>query len=538
VQFCNHPGAAPLLLAMSKNIRRFLILTVALLATGTALLFFTAHKIAARFEPEIRRQATRYLEQRFNSRVTLGNLQIGVPAISPFGLLFRRGRGTTAHVEGGNLSLRFRGRPDAPPLFAVESFSFDLDLGELREPRPRISSVALVGMTLTIPPRADLTGLETGNTQSMSSVIIDRLDLSNTRFTVLPKAAGRKPFALSIQTIHLQSAGVGQRMKYQADFTNPRPPGQIQARGSFGPWNRDDPGGTTLDGDYEFSNADLGVFKGIAGMLHSTGHFAGSLSAVKAQGKAFVPDFRLSSSGNKVPLETRFDAIIDGTNGNTVLQPVHARLLNTEFQTSGAIVKHEGKSRRAINLSVAMPAGHIEDLLLLAVKGKPFMSGLIRMQANISIPALEGSVQDKLLLDGSFDIARGEFANENIQGKIDELSRRGQGEPGDTNVADVFSHMAGTFHLEDQIMTFKQLNFQVPGAAVGLHGQYRLPNDALDFHGTLELQATISQTLQGWKRWLAKPIDPFFEKNGVGTFLKIQVVGSAKKPEFGRDKSK
>ena len=98
--------------------------------------------------------------------------------------------------------------------------------------------------------------------------------------------------------------------------------------------------------------------------------------------------------------------------------------------------------------------------------------------------------------------------------------------------------MAGTFHLEDQIMTFKQLNFQVPGAAVGLHGQYRLPNDALDFHGTLELQATISQTLQGWKRWLAKPIDPFFEKNGVGTFLKIQVVGSAKKPEFGRDKSK
>jgi hypothetical protein len=39
----------------------------------------------------------------------------------------------------------------------------------------------------------------------------------------------------------------------------------------------------------------------------------------------------------------------------------------------------------------------------------------------------------------------------------------------------------------------------------------------------------------GWKRWLAKPIDHFFEKNGAGTFLKIQVVGKTSKPEFGLD---
>lgn len=502
------------------------------------LLFFTARRIAARFEPEVRNQAIRYLEQRFHSSVTLGNLQVRIPAVSPLGLLFRRGRGTTAHVEGRNLSLRYQGRPDVPPLFTVASFSFDLDLGELREPRPRVSSVALDNVTLSIPPRADNAMADTENTSYVSSVIIDRLELSNTRFTVLPKTAGRKPFALSLQIIHLESAGFGRQMKYQASFTNPRPPGLIQANGSFGPWRGDDPGGTPLDGDYDFSNADLGVFNGIAGTLHSTGHFAGTLSAVKAQGKASVPDFRLTSSGNRVPLETQFDAIIDGTNGNTVLQPVHARVLNTQFQTSGAIIKHEGKTRRAINLDVAMPAGHIEDLLLLAMKGKPFMSGLIRLRAKISIPALERSVQDKLRLDGKFEIARGEFAKANIQDKIDELSRRGQGEPGDKAVADVFSIMRGDFHLEDQVMTFKQLSFEVPGAAVALHGQYRTATDDLDFHGTLQLQAKVSQTLQGWKRWLAKPIDPFFEKNGAGTYLRIQVVGSAKKPSFGRDHAK
>jgi hypothetical protein len=147
-------------------------------------------------------------------------------------------------------------------------------------------------------------------------------------------------------------------------------------------------------------------------------------------------------------------------------------------------------------------------------------------------------VKDKLLLDGTFDIARGAFSKETVREKIDELSRRGQGRPGDESVDNVFSNMAGAFHLEDQVMTFKRLDFSVPGAAVAMHGQYRMADDILDFHGSLALQAKVSETLQGWKRWLAKPIDPLFEKNGAGTFLKIQVVGSAKKPEFGRDKEK
>jgi hypothetical protein len=63
-------------------------------------------------------------------------------------------------------------------------------------------------------------------------------------------------------------------------------------------------------------------------------------------------------------------------------------------------------------------------------------------------------------------------------------------------------------------------------------------DDILDFHGDLKLRAKVSETLTGWKRWLAKPIDPLFHKNGAGTFLKIQVVGSAKSPDFGLDHGK
>jgi hypothetical protein len=389
-------------------------------------------------------------------------------------------------------------------------------------------------VSIVIPPKRDAPQAENEKTDS-SSLIIDTLDFANARLVVLPKTAGRKPLEIVLQEIHLESAGVGQRMNYQASFMNPRPPGQIRSHGTFGPWKREEPGNTPLEGDYDFSNADLGVFKGIAGILHSTGHFAGTLAAVRARGETTVPDFRLKSSGNRVPLETQFDALIDGTDGNTVLQPVHARLLETAFVTSGAIIKHDPNGRRAIDLDVDMPHGRLENLLLLAMKGKPFMSGLIRMRAKIAIPPLVGEVKEKLRLEGTFDIERGEFLRDAVQDKVDGLSRRGQGRPNDLQVDNVFSHMAGAFRLQDQIMTFSRLDFEVPGAAVALHGQYHMADDMLDFHGTLELRAKVSQTLAGWKRWLAVPLDPFFAKNGAGTFLKIEVVGSAKNPKFGRD---
>jgi hypothetical protein len=96
--------------------------------------------------------------------------------------------------------------------------------------------------------------------------------------------------------------------------------------------------------------------------------------------------------------------------------------------------------------------------------------------------------------------------------------------------------MAGTFNMEDQKITFRNLSFAVPGSGVDLAGSYDLEQDDLDFHGTLKLDAKVSETMTGWKRWLAKPLDPFFSKDGAGTLLHIQVVGSSKEPKFGRDK--
>ncbi len=227
-----------------------------------------------------------------------------------------------------------------------------------------------------------------------------------------------------------------------------------------------EPGDTPLKGDYTFDNANLGIFAGIAGTLSSKGAFEGSLDSVNVRGTTYVPNFELKMAGNPVPLSTSFEALVDGTNGNTVLQPVRATLGHTHFTTTGAVIKHEDYTRRSITLKVDMPNGDMRDLLRLAMKGPPFMEGFINMKSSIDIPPLTSKVKQKLVLDGTFDLHGAKFLKSTIQDQIDQLSRRGQGHPKDTEIDEVISRMQGSFHLENQVMTFRSLAFEVTGAAV------------------------------------------------------------------------
>ncbi len=49
-----------------------------------------------------------------------------------------------------------------------------------------------------------------------------------------------------------------------------------------------------------------------------------------------MPDFRLTISGNPVPLSTTFEVGVDGTNGNTTLKPIYATLGKTHFVVRAA----------------------------------------------------------------------------------------------------------------------------------------------------------------------------------------------------------
>ena len=135
-------------------------------------------------------------------------------------------------------------------------------------------------------------------------------------------------------------------MDFDAELTNPRPAGTIITSGNLGPWVVEDPGETPVAGSYRFENADLGVFKGIAGILNSTGRYRGLLRDLTVDGETNTPDFRLTHFGTAVPLETHFHARVDGTNGDTWLQPVDATLGQSHFTVEGEIVGVRNKARK------------------------------------------------------------------------------------------------------------------------------------------------------------------------------------------------
>ena len=497
-----------------------------------------------RVEPYIRQHAEDYLRTRFNADVEIGALRITLPKLSPIRMLFTKGSGIVAALEGDAIVLRLRGHADLPPLIRMRKFVTGIDIGNLFDATVHIPVVTVTGLELNIPPREKSREEDSpppaGNPPEPGAadtkVIIDRVEMKDTTLFMFPRDPNKQPLRFDIHDLRLRSAGAGVAMKYDATLTNPKPPGEIHSVGDFGPWNAGDPGGTRLGGDFTFDRADLGVFHGIAGILQSTGRFEGELDSITARGEAYVPDFRLTRSGNPVPLRTQYEVLVDGTNGDTTLKPVQATLGETKFTTSGVVFKHEGDKHRQIHLNVDMPAGRMRDILRLAMKGEPFMEGTLNLKTGLELPDLDGKVKDKLRLDGTFDITGGRFLKSTIQNQIDSLSRRGQGQPDNQEIEEVVSRMRGAFQMDDSEITFRDLTFGVSGADVELNGSYNIDSDVLDFHGALRLQAKVSETMTGWKHWLLKPVDPFLSNHGAGTYLKIQVVGSSKAPQFGREK--
>jgi hypothetical protein len=246
----------------------------------------------------------------------------------------------------------------------------------------------------------------------------------------------------------------------------------------------EDPSDTPLDGEYVFENADLSVFRGIAGRLDSTGKFEGTLDNIVADGETRTPDFRLTMSGNPMPLQTKYHAIIDGGNGNTLLQPVEATLGRTRFVVRGGVVRGAGESGKTVALDVVFREGYIEDLMRLAMKGpKPMMRGPIDLKVKLQWPPGKGDIADKLRLSGAFALRQAHFTSATVQDKIDGLSSRAQGKPGDKAVDEVRATLEGRFRLANGVIEFSRLRFTIPGADVALTGSYTFDKEAVAFRG-------------------------------------------------------
>lgn len=487
---------------------------VLMLILGIGLYVLGSH-----LTPIVRARAIEMLRSRFDSEAEIGELKVSVlHGIS---------------VSGKSLVLRHHGRRDVPPLLEIGEFSGNMGWMSLFWKPWHIRSVSLKGLAIHIPPK-EKREFARQKVRDIP-VIVDELVSDDGELDLIPSNPDKPTHHFLIHHLVMHAVGLGHAAPFQLRLTNAVPPGEITTEGHFGPWDREDPGQTPLAAKYTFNEADLGVFRGISGILSSQGKFGGVLESIDVEGETITPDFAVSIAGHPLRLRTVYQATVDGTNGDTLLHPVIAEFLNTTLVCNGGIVKPAGRPGREILLEVTTDEARLEDLLRLAVKSDhPLMTGAVRLTTKFDLPPGEGDVVDRLRLDGKFGIGAAQFASQEIRGKLESLSRRGQGKPKDEDAGSAVSSLKGTFLLRNGQITFRDLTFGVAGATVQLAGTYGLRDEKLDFHGTLRLQAKLSQATTGIKSFLLKPFDPFFRKNGA-TVLPIKVTGTRDQPSFGLD---
>ena len=544
---------------------RILIWTIAILVLIVIALGIAAQIAIDRVEPTLRARVIETLDTRFDSRVELDKFHVSV---------FRG-----FEVEGDGLRLYPRRFLTNQPLIAIARFRFRTSWQSLFHTPMHVASVAVEGMAINIPPKeqqlSDHPQSAVPNGQSQASpniasnsatvtstnataprsgikIFVDQILIQNTRLVIGTSKPGKLPLDFEISQIKLQSVGPGQPMKFDATLVNPKPKGDIHSTGYFGPFQADSPGESPVSGSYVFNHADLATFKGIGGILSSTGKYQGPLNRLVVDGQADVPDFRLNTSNHPMPLRTVFHAIVNGTDGDTYLQPVQAQLGHSHFTVTGEIVRvpatrdetGDHPKGHNITLDVVMGNARIEDFLKLAVHGDPpVMNGNLHMNARIFLQPGDVPVPQKLNLTGKFDVDNAFFPSDKIQKKINELSRVGSGHPKDPDLhvnypqpeTNAPAEVKGDFTLAHGQMNFPDLAFDVPGALINLNGVYTLDGSKFDFHGQAKLQAHPSQMTTGWKSALLKLADPFFAKQGYGTVVPIEINGTKGEPHFGLD---
>jgi hypothetical protein len=492
-----------------------------------ATLLIIAAVLARRAAPTLKTCITETLRASFHGRVDLENLDIS------------GWRGF--EVTGDHLRI-YQAADAQQPLVALRHFEFHAPLiGLLFQPM-HVSEVKIDGLEINIPPPTARPAVTTSSLAEKSGghmdIVVDELVCDNSQLIIGNANPDKGPKTFVLRHIELHNVSRREPWRYQASLTNPIPRGEIQASGSFGPWQPDSPADTAVTGNYKFQHADLGTIKGIGGILSSTGQFQGKLDRIEIEGTTDTPDFSVDTANLPSPLHTRFHAIVDGITGDTYLQPVEATLRGSHFTTSGAVTDVKGMGH-TIDLDVDVPAGRLQDFLDLVVATKPpVLTASIGAKAKLHIRAGKERVVEKLSIQGRFTLRGMHFTNPEVQDKVDMLSLRAQGEPekAKPGAEDVSQVMRGTFSLQDGSIRFNNLVYTLPGVQVDLAGMYSLDGQVFDFRGHVLTQAPLSKMVQSrWASLALKAISPFFHGPHGGADIPVRISGTRAAPKFGLD---
>lgn len=507
--------------------RKWIVVAGAVVAAGALILLLSAVYVLR--SDALTERVSAVMSDALNCDVTMDRLDVD---------LFPR-----FTVSGANLSIRLRGRPDLPPF--VSSSAFEVNLGLLSILRRHVSTVHLDGLQFNVPHRVKDTIQEATRDPSEPAepkaperkdrlpFEVDHIVAHNAVVNFVARNPQGRPLLFAISDLEINRAGIGHAMPFHAKLLNPLPEGPVEATGTFGPWDRDDPTNTPLQGDYTLTDADLGTIRGIGGHVTSNGHFTGVLDEIRAEGSSETPDFSLDLGGRPVPLQTTFVVTVDGTDGTTRLDKVDAALGQTHIQVSGIVANLPGPKNHDLSFQASIDKGRIQDMLALFFDSKqPLIQGELSLTGRIGLPPGEGRAASRFDADAEVELNGARFTDPAMQAKVDDLSRKGQGKKKDEDLGRIATDFAGRIKLKHGVLTMSDTLFWVPGARIELNGTYGLLSEQIKLKGEVRLDASLSQAMGGGlKGWFLKPLNPLFRKDGAGVLMPISVEGTRDKPE-------
>lgn len=533
------------------------------LAVALAALTVVVAMALHRAEPILRSLIVEGLEARFHAHVELDSFHVSLV------------RGLTAEGKGLRIWPPAQAQGAAPsaggpppadkPIIQVDGFHFRAPLHFARGKPNHVSLVRIDGLTVDIPPQSHFIHISASpagpspkspgalpqiGPQIVPQIVVDTIECVGARIIIETNKPNKLPLEFVIKRMTLTHVSADHPAAFTSVLTNPRPEGLVTTQGSVGPWTVDDPGQTPISGNYTFEHANLGTFKGIAGMMNSTGAYKGTLRNLRVDGQTDTPDFKLTDFGTPLPLHTTFHARVDGINGDTWLDMVDATLGQTRFTAVGKVIgvkrddlslKNDPKALggHEIAVTVNVVRGQIQDFLrLTSHSGDSLLAGIITVKASLDILPGRQPIQDRMNLKGKFSLDEARFNDPKMQGRIGDLSERSLGKPKDVKspeASDVRSTMQGNFSMAGGIIHLPNLTYMVPGAEIDLKGDYGVAGGTLNFAGDAKMEATVSHMVGGWKGFLLRPADRLFKHDGAGTELPIHIDGTRKDPHLGVD---
>ncbi len=500
-------------------LRRWIFVTAALVGLGVA----SAAILLALNWPFTQTAVTKALQDRFARDVKIRNFR---STYFPPGCV----------AEG--IEFLHRKRKDLPPLITVQTLTIRTGYSGLLTIHKLVTDVQLTGLHILVPPKSPDSAPQTfplTNSTSGKTLTIGEITTDDAVLEFLSEQPAQDRFTLRIDHLTLDHVGESDPVSFHARFNNTEPPGEIRSDGRFGPWNEDDPAGTKLSGSYTYEYAKLGVFEGIAGTLSSQGEFGGTLGHIDAERNFDVPDFKISGSAHAVHLASTFQAVVDGTNGDTFLTRVESHFGRTTVISQGDVKSPPDQHGKTVMLTMSVSQGRIEDLLrLFTGSARPAETGDVRLQTKGELPPGPESFLIRLRLDGELGIGSGRFTNPKVQEPVDRLAESARGKTKNQEEVDtttVLSNLKGHFAANGGNAKLSQVSFSEPGTLAQIDGTYNLVNKKLNLRGVLHTSGKLADTTSGFKSVVLKALGPFIKKKSI-TVVPFVVTGTSSAPSF------